>query len=121
MSYRVTVTVPVELSAVASAVGRAMDVDVGGADSFVPVYDAHDSRGKPVGQPTCMQAQTWASEAFALMFQYLIARPEALWQAVAADFEARWPDVPCPDLNAVQGFCASATLEVQGAAVPLDL
>lgn len=108
MNYRVTVTVPVELAATASAVGRAMDIDVGGADSFV------ERDGQLV-------AQTWASEAFALMFQYLIARPEALWQAVAADFEARWPDVPCPDLNAVQGFCASATLEVQGAAVPLDL
>lgn len=95
--FRVIVTVPVEQAAVASAVGRAMDIDVGGADSFV------ERDGKLV-------AQTWASKAFAHMFQYLIASPHGLHMAVASDYESRWPELVPPDLTAIEAFCQSAVL-----------
>lgn len=110
--YRVTVNVPVEQAATASAVGRAMDVDVGGADSFVPVYDAYDSQGKPVGQPASLQAQTWASEAFAQMFAYLITNPQGLAMAVAADYAARWPDLEPPSSEDIAAFCEVATMTI---------
>lgn len=112
MSYRVTVSCPVELSAVASAVGRAMDVDVGGADSFVPVYDAYDSQGKPVGQPTGLQAQTWASKDFASMFQYLLSNPTGLTLAIAADYAERWPELTPPTAEDIATFCSTAILTV---------
>lgn len=112
MSYRVTVTVPVELSAVASAVGRAMDVDVGGEHSFMPVYAEHDDQGKPVGQPTGLQAKTWASEAFAAMFAYLLGNPHGLHMAVAADYAARWPELEPPSSDDIAAFCSAATMTI---------
>lgn len=95
--YRVTVTVPLELAETASAVGRAMDIDVGGADSFIERDDQ-------------LVAQTWASEAFASMFQYLLASPAGLHMAVASDYESRWPELVPPDLTAIEAFCQSAVL-----------
>lgn len=99
--YRVTVTVPVELADTASAVGRAMDIDVGGADSFI----------ERDGQQ--LVAQTWASEAFAQMFAYLIANPAGLYQAVAADYESRWPELTPPDLPAITAFCQAACMTIE--------
>jgi len=113
MSYRVTVSCPVELAAVASAVGRALDIDVGGEHSFVPVYDAYDNQGRPVGQPASLQAQTWASEAFAGMFQYLLGNPQGLHMAVAADYATRWPSLTPPDLPAIEAFCQAAGMTIE--------
>lgn len=96
-NYRVIVTCPAELAATASAVGRALDIDVGGADSFVE-------------EGGMLVARTWASEAFASMFQYLLANPAGLCQAVAADFATRWPGLEPPDLPAVETFCQAATM-----------
>jgi len=100
MDYRVTVTVPLDQAATASAVGRAMDIDVGGADSFV------ERDGQLV-------AQTWASEAFASMFQYLLASPSGLHMAVAADYAERWPELEPPDLHDIKAFCQSASMAVE--------
>lgn len=97
--YRVTVTVPVDHRDTASAIGRAMDIDVGGADSFV------ETDGQLV-------AQTWASKAFAQMFAYLIANPAGLYQAVAADYESRWPKLTPPDLPAITAFCEAASMTI---------
>ncbi len=100
MDYRVTVTVPVDHRDTASAIGRAMDIDVGGADSFV------ERDGQLV-------AQTWASEAFAQMFAYLIANPAGLRMAVAADYESRWPELTPPDLPAITAFCQAASMTIE--------
>lgn len=98
-NYRVIVSVPVQLADTASAVGRAMDIDVGGADSFI------ERDGQLV-------AQTWASEAFARMFQYLLANPAGLHMAVAADFATRWPELAPPDLPSIETFCQAATMTI---------
>lgn len=97
--YRVTVTVPVDHRDTASAIGRAMDIDVGGVDSFIEA----DGR---------LMAQTWASEAFASMFAYLVASPGGLYQAVAADYESRWPELTPPDLPAIEDFCQAASMTI---------
>lgn len=98
-NYRVTVTCPVELAATASAIGRALDIDVGGADSFVE-------------RDGMLVAQTWASDEFASMFLHLLANPAGLCQAVAADFSTRWPLLEPPDLPAVETFCQAATMTI---------
>lgn len=98
--YRVTVTVPLELADVASAVGRAMDIDVGGADSFVE-------------RDGVLVAQTWSSEAFAQMFAYLIASPQGLHMAVAADHESRWPELEPPSGEYIAAFCSAATMTIE--------
>lgn len=98
-NYRVIVAVPTQLAATASAIGRALDIDVGGADSFVE-------------RDGMLVAQTWASEAFASMFQYLLANPAGLHMAVAADFATRWPELEPPDLPAVETFSQAATMTI---------
>lgn len=99
MDFRVTVTCPLELAVTASAVGRAMDIDVGGADSFVELDGV-------------LVAQTWASEEFASMFDYLLANPLGLAQAVDADFATRWPELTPPDLPDIEAFCQSAAMTI---------
>lgn len=97
--HLVTVSVPAELAATASAIGRAMDIDVGGADSFIE----RDGR---------LVAQTWASAEFATMFEYLLANPGGLAQAVAADYATRWPELEPPGISAITAFCEAATMTV---------
>lgn len=100
MDYRVTITCPVALADTASAVGRAMDIDVGGASSFI------ETEGLLV-------AQTWASEAFATMFQYLISNPTGLYMAVVSDYETRWPDLVAPTVQDIEAFCTTAKLTTE--------
>lgn len=97
--YRVTVTCPLDLATVASAVGRAMDIDVGGADSFI------ERDGQLV-------AQTWASREFAGMFAYLLGNSQGLAMAVAADYAARWPELEAPSGEDIAAFCAAATMTI---------
>lgn len=99
-SYRVIVVVPVQLAATASAIGRAMDIDTGGADSFVE-------------EGGTLVARTWASEAFANMFQHLMANPAGLHMAVVADFATRWPELTPPDLPDIEAFCQAASMTIE--------
>ena len=99
-NYRVTVTCPVELAATVSAVGRAMDIDVGGADSFVE-------------EGGMLVARTWANESFAGMFQYLLGNPDGLHLAIASDYASRWQELEPPSLPDVAAFCAAAKMTVE--------
>lgn len=99
-NYRVTVTAPLEMADTASAIGRAMDIDVGGADSFIECDGV-------------LVAQTWANAAFAGMFQYLMGNPAGLAMAVAADYAARWPELEPPELSDIEAFCAAAKMTVE--------
>lgn len=99
-NFRVTVTVPLALADTAAAVGRAMDIDVGGADSFIE----HDGQ---------LVAQTWASEAFARMFDYLLSNPPGLHMAVASDYATRWPELEPPDLPAITALCQAASMTIE--------
>lgn len=98
-NYRVIVAVPTQLADTARAIGRAMDIDVGGSDSFVE-------------EDGILVARTWASEAFARMFQYLLVNPAGLHMAVASDYETRWPELAPPDLPAIEVFCQAATMTI---------
>lgn len=98
--HLVIIRVPVALSETASSVGRAMDSDIGGADSFL-ARDGH------------LVAQTWAAESFAAMFTYLLANPDGLFMAVAADYENRWPGLTPPTLQEIKDFCASAEMTIR--------
>lgn len=97
--YRVTVTLPADHRDTASAIGRAMDIDVGGADSFI------ENDG-------VLTAQTWASAEFATMFQYFIENPSNLYIALLADYEYRWPDIAPPSEEDIRLFCENATMSI---------
>lgn len=97
--YRVTATVPLDLATTARAIGRAMDIDVGGADSFVE-------------REGVLQAKTWTNKDFADMFLYMKDNPIGLYMCVLSDYETRWPELTPPTLAEIEDFCKNLTLEI---------
>lgn len=116
MSYsaRLIITIPAALLSVGRAIGRALDPDTGGADSYTPV------RGEPVGSdaegmPVYAESPHWVADTpcrpeFLQQAFYLSAHPAALHAAVAADYADRWQDHTPPTLADCEAFCAEAVL-----------
>ena len=77
---------PLELADLASAIGRAMDQDSGGADSFREVD----------GVLVC---ETLCTEGFYNQAQAMLADPALLHYAVTQDYAARWTDMTPPTLD----------------------
>ena len=93
-----SITVPAELSDVASSIARVLDPDVGGADSF---------HIDPSGETISMQ--TRCTPEFKAQAVGLLADPVALWELVRADYARRWADLTPPTLAECESFCAAAT------------
>ena len=91
-------SVPLELADLASAIGRAMDQDSGGADSF------HEVDGVLVCETLC-------TEGFYLQAQAMLADPALLHYAVTADYAARWADMTPPTLDECTLFVNSVIPE----------
>jgi hypothetical protein len=106
MSYSasITITVPAALYSVACAVARALDPDVGGADSFGP--EREDATEYTTTTP-CVPA--FAAQALAM-----VSNPAMLHYAVAADYATRWHDLTPPTLAECEAFCAEAVITVTG-------
>jgi hypothetical protein len=105
MSYDNTLTIklPVSLADIASRIGRAIDPDVGGERSFTSIVTGY-ADSKPVYGDT-ISMTTPCTTAFKLQAEYMLANPEALHAAVAADYAARWADLTPPTLAECQAFC----------------
>ena len=88
------ITLPAALAEIAAKIGRAMDADVGGADSFQLSADG-----------LTISTSTPCTSGFAEQAQYMLSHPEALFQAVAADYAARWADMTPPTLAECEAFC----------------
>ena len=108
MSYTasITITVPAALYSVACAVARALDPDVGGADSFGPEIDG----------ATEYTTTTPCVPAFAHQALALASNPAMLHYAVTADYAARWPELTPPTLAECEAFCAGAVITTTGVA-----
>jgi hypothetical protein len=106
MSYDNTLTIklPVSLADIASRIGRALDPDVGGSKSFTRIVTSTDAKGKPVYGDT-ISMTTPCTTAFKLQAEYMLANPESLHAAVAADYAVRWVDLVAPTLEECQAFC----------------
>lgn len=102
MSYTasLTITVPAALYSVACAIARALDPDVGGADSFGPLID-----GATEYTTTTPCRPEFAQQALAMA-----SNPAMLHYAVSADYAARWPGLTPPTLAECHAFCAGAVL-----------
>lgn len=94
-SERLTLTLPASLLDIANSIARAMDPDAGGAETYRLVE----------GSPTITMTTPCTPE-FKAQAQYMMANPDALHAAVAADYAVRWPDLPVPTLADCQAFCA---------------
>ena len=92
-------SVPADLVATAAAIGRALDPDVGGADSF---------HADPGGETISMM--TRCTPEFKAQAIGLLADPTALWEAVKADYARRWDGLTPPTPEECQAFCAVAKI-----------
>lgn len=102
MTYtnKITITVPASFTDVAAAIGRALDPDRGGADSFRPVNGTENIR-----------VSTPCTVAFAAQVPAMLADPALLHGAVAADYATRWPDLTPPTPEECAAFCAAVIPE----------
>lgn len=89
------ITLPAALAEISAKIGRAMDADVGGADSFTLSSDE-----------LTISTSTPCTSEFAAQAQYMLTHPEALHAAVSADYAARWADLVPPTLEECEQFCA---------------
>lgn len=115
MSYSetLTLTVPATLAAMASAIGRAMDPDVGGADSFRHPVTGYADDGTPVVDQATLTTTTACTPAFKAQALAMLADPALLYQACLADYAARWPGLTPPSLSDCQAFCAALVIAPQ--------
>ena len=114
MSYTasITITVPAALYNVACAVARALDPDVGGADSFGPRLRADDDGVEYA--PDSYTTTTPCVPAFAAQALAMASNPAMLHYAVTADYATRWPDLTPPTLAECEDFCTGAVITVTG-------
>ena len=91
----ISITMPADLAEIASKVGRAMDSDVGGADSFTISAD-----GLTIST-TALCTASYKQQA-----DYLLEHPADLYAFVSQDYAARWPDLTAPTLAECEQFCA---------------
>ena len=90
-----SISLPAELADIAAAIGRALDPDVGGADSFTLSADE-----------LTISTSTPCTAEFAAQAAYMLAHPEALFAAVSQDYAARWADL-APTLAECEAFCSA--------------
>ena len=90
----ISITAPAELADTAAKIGRALDPDVGGADSFTPSAD-----GKTISMVT------QCTPAYKAQTAFFISNPAALYAAVAAAYADRSYLAP-PTQAECEEFCA---------------
>ena len=95
-----TVSIPPELLEIGRKVTQALDQDVGGANSWMPVTEGDEVVGYVADAPV--------TEAFKEQVLGMLASPELLHGAVVADFAAMWADHVPPTLGECEAFCAGA-------------
>ncbi|MDD0837931.1 hypothetical protein PSQ40_05035 [Curvibacter sp. HBC61] len=107
---QIRMTLPLGFETIAAAIGRALDPDVGGAESFRRQVTGYNKDETPIYGDvlTCSSLCTPEFKQQALAMQ---AKPELLHAACAADYAARWPDLTPPTLEDCQAFAAAVAIE----------
>jgi len=88
-----SIRLPASLLPIAQAISRAMDVDVGGADSWQIDGDT-------------ITTSTPCTSEFYDQAQAMLSDPALLHGAVSADYAARWSDMTPPTLADCEAFVA---------------
>lgn len=92
-----SITVPVALASVASKIGRALDPDVGGADSF---------HADPGGET--VSVITPCTPAFKQSTIHMLENPQEAFEFCQSDYAQRWPELAPPRRDDVLEFCSVA-------------
>lgn len=106
-SHRLTIAAPVAMIDTANAIARSMDPDVGGAESFASVR-ATDPNGAEY-----VVCDVWVRENFATQAAAMLGNPALLHGACAADYAARWPDLPAPTTPECEAFIESSLIRIE--------
>lgn len=107
---QITMTLPLALASIAAAIGRALDPDVGGAESFHRVVTGYQDDETPTFGDTLV-CSTLCTPEFRAQAEAMAAQPELLFQACKADYAMRWPDLEPPSLADCQAFCSAVQIE----------
>lgn len=91
----ISVTLPAELAEIASKIGRALDSDAGGSESFSLSAD-----GLTIST-TALCTASYKAQA-----DYLLEHPADLYAYCTQDYAARWPEFEPPTLAECEQFCA---------------
>lgn len=92
---QISITLPADLAEIARKIGRAMDSDSGGADSFSLSAD-----GLTISTSAICTAEYKADA------DHLLAHPDELYAYCAANYVKRWGDLEPPTLAECEQFCA---------------
>ena len=103
-AHRVCCIIPAPLTEIAAHVGRALDPDTGGAESF---GIALSTTGKDPA--THYVLDTPCDSEFAQAAPWLLDA-NLLHGSICRDYALRWPDVDLPTVEAVTTFCADCVL-----------
>lgn len=95
MSYteRLIVTIQPELLDIGRSITRALDVDVGGYNSWTPVRDDPEDIESAI---VAYVADTPCTPTFKAQALAMLDNPALLHAAVTADYAARWADLTPP-------------------------
>ena len=107
---QITMTLPLALADIASAIGRALDPDSGGSESWHrPITGwADDSTPVYADQLVC---STLCTPEFRAQAEAMATDPVALHLVCLADYARRWPDLEPPTLADCKAFCAALQIE----------
>lgn len=94
--HSITLVVSIDQLETAKRISRALDPDVGGYEAF---QQRNEDGTKAIYSTPC-------TASFAANAAMLLALPDELLAVVAADYAARWADLPAPTLEEVTAFCA---------------
>ena len=104
--HRIVCIIPAPLTEIAAHVGRALDPDTGGAQSFGIALSATGS-----APATHYALDTPCDSEFAQAAPRLLDAA-LLHGSICRDYAARWPDVETPAVETVAAFCNSCVLVV---------
>lgn len=107
---QITMTLPLGMASIAASIGRALDPDVGGAESFHRVVIGYQDDETPVFGDTLV-CSTLCTPEFRAQAEAMAVQPELLYQVCLADYAMRWPDFDPPTLEDCRAFCSSVQIE----------
>lgn len=108
-NHHLHIRIPASLYDIGRAVGRAMDPDRGGAESFGPKFRRDTPEG-PEYAPDHYDCETPCTEEFHAQAHAMLHDAALLHAVVTADYAARWPDLTAPTLAECQSFVAGCEI-----------
>lgn len=107
-THRMLIACPLDLLDQAAAIGRALDPDVGGAQSFAGVRAGPDSTTQTHAVCDVIVVTEFAGQA-----QAMLADPALLHAACAADYAMRWADLTPPSLADCEQFVSGSVIVIE--------